>query len=61
MKLLVAPKSTIAMSRRPLILIDVIKHRAYAIEFSCYCRANILHFSSMLFTKKFELFFASML
>ena len=49
------------MSRRSLILIDVIKHCTCAVEFSCYYWANILHFASMFFTKKFELFLASML
>jgi len=44
-----------------LILIDVIKHRACVVEFSCCCWANILHFSSMPFTKKLELFFALVL
>ncbi len=61
MKLSIALESIIAISRRSLILIDVVKHRACAIEFSCYYWANILHSSSMLFTKKFELFPASML
>jgi len=39
----------------------VIKHRACAVEFSCCCWANILHFTGMLFTKKFELFPAPVL
>ncbi len=49
------------MSRRSLTLIDVIKHRACAIKFSCYCWANILHFFDRLFIKKFGLFFVLVL
>jgi len=49
------------MSRQSLTLIDVIKHRACVVEFSCYYWANILHFSNMFFTKKLGLFFALVL
>jgi len=49
------------MSQQSLILTNVIKHRACAIEFNCCCWANILHFFDMLFTKKFELFSAFVL
>jgi len=44
-----------------MILISVIKHHICAIKFNCCCWANILHFFSMFFIKKFELFFALVL